>query len=229
MEILYEDARVIVCIKPAGIVSTDAPGGMPELLRQQLGTDCVRTVHRLDRPVSGVMVFARSRMASALLSQQVQDHVFRKEYLAVLCGVPESPEGVLEDLLLRMQESRRTVVVSEPQKDAKPAKLRYQVLETADGRALVRVLLETGRTHQIRAQFSSRGLPLVGDRKYGFEGPETEIALFSCRVAFRHPQTDEAMDFFRLPPDAAPWSRYSCLHERTLSPVAFSPAQAYND
>ena len=104
MELLYTDARIVVCLKPAGVLSTDEPGGMPELLRRALGepeTGCVRTVHRLDRPVGGVMVFARSRMADSLLSRQVQAHTFQKDYLAVLEGVPAQPSGVLEDQLRR--------------------------------------------------------------------------------------------------------------------------------
>lgn len=219
MEILYCDNRVIVCLKPAGILSTDEPGGMPELLRQYLGDEnaCVRTVHRLDRPVAGVMVFARSRMAASLLSDQVRTHVFRKEYLAVLSGTPAQPEGELCDLLLRNRETQKTEVVSAPGKDVQPAKLRYQVLDTENGRALVRIQLETGRTHQIRAQFSSRGLPLVGDRKYGFSGGETAVALWSCSVSFQHPQTGEPMRFFRLPPPEAPWSSFRCLQSGSLS------------
>lgn len=213
MEILYCDNRVIVCLKPAGVLSTDEPGGMPSLLRQHLGDEnaCVRTVHRLDRPVSGVMVFARSRMAATLLSRQVQEHIFKKEYLAVLSGIPAQPEGELYDLLLRSKETQKTEVVSAPGKDVKPAKLHYSVLSCENGRALVRIRLETGRTHQIRAQFSSRGLPLVGDRKYGFSGEETEIALWSCSIRFQHPQTGEPMHFFRLPPNEMPWSSFSCL------------------
>lgn len=218
MDILYSDPRVIVCIKPAGVLSTDEPGGMPSLLRQQLGDEqaCVRTVHRLDRPVAGVMVFARSRMAASLLSDQVRTHIFRKEYLAVLSGIPAQPEGELSDLLLRNKQAQKTEVVSAPGKDVQPAKLRYQVPETENGRALVRIQLETGRTHQIRAQFSSRGLPLVGDRKYGFSGEETEIALWSCSIRFQHPQTGEPMHFFRLPPNEMPWSSFSCLQDGSL-------------
>ena len=95
MDILYQDDRIVVAVKPVGVLSTDEPGGMPELLRAQLHTDCIRTVHRLDAQVSGVMVFARSRMAAALLSQQIRERRFTKEYLAVLCGTPSQPSGIL--------------------------------------------------------------------------------------------------------------------------------------
>lgn len=215
MDILYLDERVIVCIKPAGVLSTDEPGGMPSLLRQYLedASACVRTVHRLDRPASGVMVYARSRMADSILSRQVQEHTFKKEYLAVLSGIPAEPEGTLSDLLFRERQTQRTIVVSEPGKNVQPAELHYRVLACSGGRSLVRIQLKTGRTHQIRAQFSSRRLPLVGDRKYGFAGQETELALWSCRVCFLHPQTNEPMTFFRLPPSCGPWAAFPCLQE----------------
>ncbi len=120
----YTDARIVVCLKPAGVLSTDEPGGMPELLRRALGepeTGCVRTVHRLDRPVGGVMVFARSRMADSLLSRQVQAHTFEKDYLAVLEGVPAQASGVLEDQLRRDTAARRTCVADAPGPDASGA------------------------------------------------------------------------------------------------------------
>ena len=117
MDLLYTDNRIVVCLKPAGVLSTDEPGGMPELLRRALGEDgtgCVRVVHRLDRPVGGVMVYARSRMADSILSRQVQAHTFEKDYLAVLEGVPAQASGVLEDQLRRDTAARRTCVADAP-------------------------------------------------------------------------------------------------------------------
>lgn len=207
MEVLYSDDRVFVCIKPAGVVSTDEPGGMPELIRKALGDGdaVVRTVHRLDQAVSGLMVYARTARAAAELSAQMQAGSFEKEYLAVVCGNP--PEhGTLRDLLLRDKLRRTTQVVQAPGKDVQEAVLDYWVIRRLEGRSLVRVRLHTGRTHQIRVQFSSRGWPLVGDRKYGQAEEEKNIALWSCRLAFFHPRTGEKMVFEKDPPTVYPWT-----------------------
>ena len=211
MELLYTDNRIVVCLKPAGVLSTDEPGGMPELLRRALGEDetgCVRVVHRLDRPVGGVMVYARSRMADSILSRQVQAHTFEKDYLAVLEGIPDAPEGVLTDLLARDAAKKQTFVTHTPGPDARPARLSYRVLAARDGCALVRIRLETGRTHQIRAQFSSRGLPLCGDRKYGAR-TGCPLGLWSYQIAFSHPQTNKRLVFTHDPPDTEPWHIFS--------------------
>ena len=210
--ILYQDERILVCCKLAGLLSTDDENGLPAVLRTQLGDAhaCIRTVHRLDAAVSGVMVYARSQMAASLLSEQIRDGKFQKEYLAVLHGAPEAPAGELRDLLWRNRSTRRTVVVAEPRKEAKRARLLYRVLAEANGMSLVQIRLLTGRTHQIRVQFSSRGLPLAGDRKYG-RGDEDgcAIALWSYRLRFFHPQTDEPLEFSLEPPACAPWTDFS--------------------
>lgn len=210
IDLLYTDNRIVVCLKPAGILSTDEPGGLPQLLRQTLGLPpegCIRVIHRLDQPVAGVMVYARSHMADSLLSRQVQTHTFQKEYLAVLTGVPQQPDGVLEDLLLRDRQAQKTVVVRTPGPDTRPARLSYRVLAQAEGKSLVLIRLETGRTHQIRAQFSSRGLPLYGDRKYGAPD-EGLLALWSYRISFLHPQTGRPMTFSHTPPAVCPWTLF---------------------
>ena len=210
MQILYADARVGVCLKPAGVLSVDEPGGVPELVRQALGLGkdgCARPVHRLDRPVGGVMVLARSRVAASLLSQQVQARAFHKEYLAVIEGSLPQQAGTLRDELARDAARRRTYAAPAPTKDTRTAVLHYRVFGEAAGLSLVHIRLETGRTHQIRAQFSSRGYPLAGDAKYGAktEGP---IALWSYRVAFTHPQTGAAMTFSHEPPQTMPWTLF---------------------
>lgn len=207
MDIVYQDKRIVVAVKPAGVVSTDETGGMPDLLRQELQTACIRTVHRLDAPVAGLMVFARSVYAAGELSRQIREGEFEKEYLAVVRGTPAEPEGELTDLLGRDRATRMTFVACGPGKGVQEARLRYRVLGTAAGCALVRIRLLTGRTHQIRVQFASRGMPLVGDRRYGAaEDGAAHIALWSARLAFRHPETGETMVFEREPPRETPWS-----------------------
>ena len=209
MELIYTDDSILVCIKPAGVLSTDEPGGVPELARQALGdpSACVKTVHRLDRVVSGLMVLARSSSAASRLSEQVRDQVFQKEYLAVVHGVPPEPEGAFTDLLLRSRPERKTYVVHHMEKGVQEAVLRYRVLGSAGGLSRVKIRLLTGRTHQIRAQFSSRGLPLVGDRKYSLLEDGCPIALWSHSLSFRHPVTGEPLRFVQEPPAIYPWTQ----------------------
>lgn len=211
MEIIYQDRRILVAIKPSGVLSTDEPGGMPELLREYLGDEkaCVRTVHRLDQTVSGLMVFARSREASRILSRQMQQREFHKEYLAVIHGIPGEQAGTFRDLLIRNKQERKTYVTDVPQKDAQEAVLDYQVLAAKDEKSLVSIRLHTGRTHQIRVQFASRGFPLAGDRKYGIPDSCSQIALWSHRLSFAHPETGEPVDFTADPPAVQPWSLFS--------------------
>lgn len=208
MEFLYLDEHIAVCVKPARVLSTDEPGGMPELVRNALGEPDadVRTVHRLDRVVSGLMVLARSAAAASELSRQIRDDQFGKEYLAMIHGCPDSPAGRLTDLLLRNKQERKTYIVQEPAKGVQEAILDYQVLNTADELSRVRIQLITGRTHQIRAQFSGRGMPLVGDRKYSLLEDPCEIALWSYRLSFSHPVTGQAMEFTLEPPEIYPWT-----------------------
>ncbi len=207
-EIVYQDRRVLVAVKPAGVLSTDDSGGLPELLRRQTGLDCVRTVHRLDAAVGGLMVLALSRKAASLLSEQVRRHELDKEYFAAVHGIPEEPEGELFDLLGRDSARRITYVAAAPGKGVQKAGLSYRVLATAQGLSLIRIRLHTGRTHQIRVQFASRGLPLVGDRKYGLAEGDGPIALFSCRIGFNHPESGERLSFFRRPPDEGVWTLF---------------------
>ena len=182
---------------------------MPALLRQSLGTECIRTVHRLDAPVSGLMVCARSAYAAGELSRQIREGQFEKEYLAVVRGVPSPDEGQMTDLLGRDREKRLTYVADGPGKGVQEARLDYRVLAVRDGLALVRIRLHTGRTHQIRVQFASRGWPLAGDRRYGVEGDEVfPIALWSYRLSFLHPETGEAVAFEKTPPEIEPWVKF---------------------
>ena len=209
IDVHYLDERVIVCIKPSSVLSTDEEGGLPQLLQEQLELEHrPRTVHRLDRVVSGLMVLARGAKAASLLSQQVMDHSFGKEYLAVVHGCPPQKQGTLTDLLGRDKARKMTYVADAPGKDIQQAVLDYEVLGEADGLSLVHIRLHTGRTHQIRVQFSSRGMPLAGERKYSTLEDDCPIALWSCRLQFDHPFTGESMEFSAPPPRHWPWTLF---------------------
>ena len=207
MELIYLDDDILVCIKPARVLSTDEPGGLPDLCREALDNPKadIRTVHRLDRVVSGLMVLARNAKAASELSRQIRDDEFEKEYMAVVHGCPEK-QGTLRDLLGRDKARKMTFVASEPAKGIQEAVLHYQLQNTANGLSKVRIQLETGRTHQIRVQFACRGLPLVGERKYSELDDPCEIALWSYRIAFAHPKTGEKMEFTHQPPETYPWT-----------------------
>ena len=206
MNILYVDDQIVVCEKPQRVLSTDEPGGVPELLRNQLQTEDVRTVHRLDRVVGGLMVLSRNASAAAELSRQIREDTFEKEYLAVIHGAPEQNEGRFTDLLWRDKALKMTMVVTQEGKGVQPAALTYKVLCRKNGMSRVLIRLETGRTHQIRVQFASRELPLVGERKYSTLEDDCQIALWSHRLAFNHPKTGELMDFILPPPETYPWT-----------------------
>jgi 23S rRNA pseudouridine1911/1915/1917 synthase len=213
--VLYCDESLLVCEKPAGVLSEPGPGrNLPDMAAQWLSergeNPAVRTVHRLDRAVGGLTVLARTQAAAASLIAQIAARTVEKEYLAVLRGVPEAEEAALEDLLFHDSRTNKTFVVTRPRKGVREAKLSYRVLGRAEGEtgplSLVRVRLHTGRTHQIRAQFSHRGLPLLGDLRYGSRAAHGP-ALFSCRLAFNHPTTGERLSF-ELSPTGEPWDLF---------------------
>lgn len=209
MDIIYSDNDILLCIKPPRVLSTDEPGGLPDLVRQAMGepNGDVRTVHRLDRVVSGLMVLARNARAASELSRQIREGEFQKEYVAVVHGHLES-EGTFVDLLLRDKRERKTYVVTQAAKGVQEAILDYRVIGESEDYSKVAIQLRTGRTHQIRAQFSSRNLPLVGDRKYSLNEDDCEIALWSYRLAFRHPVTGELLEFTKEPPLVFPWNLF---------------------
>lgn len=209
-QIVHLEDSFVVCLKPARVLSTDEPGGMPELVRTALGDPkaCVRTVHRLDRVVAGLMVLARTPQAASELSRQIRENEFQKEYQAVVHGILMEPRGAMTDLLLRNKPERKTYVVTQPGKGVQEAILDYEVMAVTDSFSKVRIQLRTGRTHQIRAQFSSRSLPLVGDRKYSLNEDNCEIALWSARLAFAHPVTGAPLEFTADPPAEYPWTLF---------------------
>lgn len=216
IEILYQDADILVCIKPTGIAVEGTKPDLCTLLAEQTGTP-VYAVHRLDAPVGGVMVFARTQAAAASLCRNVAERSMNKEYLAVVAGTPEPADGALRDWLYHDARANKTFVVKKQRKGVREAVLDYRTLGTAviDGSpaALVRVRLHTGRTHQIRAQFAGHKHPLAGDGRYGsrLKGP---VALFSTALHFAHPVSGEALSFTAFPPQEGFWQSFA----RVLQP-----------
>lgn len=216
-ELLYRDGQLVVCVKKPGWLSEPAGGkNLPELVSQALDAQGepseVYTVHRLDKPVGGLSVLARTGDAAGNLIAQIAAKTVRKEYFAVLCGAPEQKRAILTDLLFHDAQKNKTFVVQRERKGVRPASMEYTVLQTvsSEGRepTLVRILLHTGRTHQIRAQFSARQLPLLGDIRYGSKEPRCEVALWSCGLRLRHPTTGRVMTFFRRPENEFPWNLF---------------------
>jgi 23S rRNA pseudouridine1911/1915/1917 synthase len=155
------------------------------------------------------MVLARSPEAASSLSMQIREQNFGKEYLAVVHGQPNEKSGTFKDLLLRSTRERKTYVVHHLEKGVQEAILDYETLASCNMLSLVKIHLRTGRTHQIRAQFSSHQLPLVGDRKYSERNDDCNIALWSHRLSFEHPDTGKPMDFVCNPPSTYPWIVFS--------------------
>lgn len=191
MEILYRDAALAVIVKPVGL---DAQAGVPAALTQELGGTFF-PVHRLDLNVGGVMVYARTKQAAAALSKAITDGAMVKEYVAMVHGEP--PEtGDWEDLLFKDSSRNKVFVVKRMRGGVKKARLEYRRIRGGET-SLVRIRLHTGRSHQIRVQFASRGYPLLGDHKYGSHDEATAPMLFSCKITF--PWRGKTMSFEKLP------------------------------
>lgn len=191
LEILYSDANIAVCIKPVGL---DAEQEVPAALIQQLGGQ-IFPIHRLDKNVGGVMVYARTKPAAASLSKAVQDGTMVKEYVAMVHGIPPE-QGDWEDLLWKDSKKNKVFVVKRMRGGVKKARLEFTRLSQGET-SLVRIRLHTGRSHQIRVQFASRGYPLVGDHKYGARDSSPAPMLFSCCVSF--PYQGKLRRFEQLP------------------------------
>ncbi len=209
MNILYEDAALLLCEKPAGVLSEE--GGMPALLREASGAPEIYCVHRLDRETGGLMVYAKTQAASAGLSAAIAAGKLQKEYWAVVPGDAE-PEGTLRDLLYRDAARNKSYVVQRMRRGVREAELSYRRAALREGLSLLRIRLKTGRSHQIRVQFASRGFPLLGDRKYGSAVRDCGLALWSASLSFPHPLTGEQLCRELPPPERWPWSLFrDCL------------------
>ncbi|MBQ6701488.1 MAG: RluA family pseudouridine synthase [Clostridia bacterium] len=217
IKILYEDKHLTVCVKPPLILSQQDSKGSPDMteaLRTQLGT-VHNVVHRLDFGVGGTMVYAKTDVAAGKLSAAVSERSFKKEYLAVIYGIPEKEEGIYKDLLFKDSTKNKSFVVDRMRKGVKEASLEYKLLETKETDkgvlSLVHVKLHTGRTHQIRVQFASRKTPLYGDGKYGSKTSDKTTALWSYRLTFAHPISKKVIFQESLPPSEFPWNIFDFL------------------
>ena len=191
MNILYSDWDIAVCVKPVGL---DSEHQVPEAMIQELGGQ-IFPIHRLDKNVGGVMVYARTKGAAATLSKAVQEGTVVKEYVALVHGAPPE-EGDWQDLLWKDSTKNKVFVVKRERKGVKKARLEYRRLSEGEP-SLVRIRLHTGRSHQIRVQFASRGFPLVGDKKYGGKDEHSAPMLFSCCLTFPH--KGQTLRFEQLP------------------------------
>ena len=208
MEIICLEKDFVVCLKPAGVLSTDEPGGLPELVRAELGDAKadIRTVHRLDRVVGGLMVLARNAKTASELSKQMRAGTFEKKYRAVVHGKADD-EGQMVDLMYRDMRRRISRVTDTPGKGVQEAILNYKTLGRCDDMSLVEIELITGRTHQIRCQFSSRNMPLLGERKYSEREDGCPMALWSCYLAFED-MKGVRRTFSAPPPQIFPWDKF---------------------
>lgn len=217
-EILFEDEQIIVCMKPAGIATQSSRIGTPDmvsLLKNHIARNSsskkapyLAVIHRLDQPVTGLLVFAKTPAAAKELNRQLQSSGFGKYYRAWLSAVPRRAEGTLTDYLVRDGRTNTSRVCTPDTPGAKKAVLHYQIVQTVSSCCLAQITLKTGRHHQIRVQTAHLGCPIIGDRKYGADSetavPE-EVAsllpsriglqLYACRLVFCHPLTKKEMQF----------------------------------
>ena len=219
LEILFEDNHVIVVVKPANIPSQEDKTGdkdMLTLIKEYIkekynkpGNVYLGLVHRLDRPVGGVMVFAKTSKAASRLSEEVRSKSMQKHYLAIVNGKMEKEKDTLVDYLWKDEKKNTSYVVKEGKKNSKMAELDYEVLkyDEKDDLSLVKIDLHTGRHHQIRVQFSSRMHALYGDNKYHGRGAGTGICLWAYKLSFKHPVSKEEMSFEKYPEKTGMWSK----------------------
>lgn len=221
IKVLYEDNHLLVVEKPVNILSQGDDTNdkdMVNLLKQYVkekynkpGNVYIGLVHRLDRPVGGAMVFAKTSKAASRLSEQVRNKTFKKTYRAVIHGTMDKKESILKDYLYKNKKTNMVSVVNKNHKEAKNAELSYETLDKKNGFSLVEIDLKTGRSHQIRVQFASRKHPLFGDQRYGQDVNKVgqQISLWSYKIEIDHPTTKEKMEFVCEPPKEYPWDLFN--------------------
>ena len=217
LKVIYEDNHIIIVEKIPNVPSQSDKTGdidMLTMVKQYIkekynkpGNVYLGLVHRLDRPVGGIMIFAKTSKAASRLSDQVREKVFKKKYLAVVDGKIENKSGTLEDYLYKDERNNISRVVNKDKKNAKLAKLDYEVIKYDEVKnlSLVKVNLHTGRHHQIRVQLSNFGHSIFGDQKYGTRGQGKQIALWAYELTINHPITKEEMTFKDLPENVGTW------------------------
>ena len=216
-KVIYEDNHIIVVEKPPNIPSqgdktedVDMLTLIKEYLKEKYnkpGNVYLGLVHRLDRPVGGVMIFAKTSKAASRLSNQVREKIFKKEYLAIVDGKPEKNTGTLENYLLKNEKNNISRIVKEGTPGSKYAKLDYEVLKYNKeiNLSLLKILLHTGRHHQIRVQLAGMGHSICGDQKYGTRGRGKQISLWAYKLTIEHPITKESITFIDIPDPIGPW------------------------
>ena len=215
IKIIYFDRDLLVCVKPAGVPcesANDKVKSLGDILKEQLGVPYIGMVHRLDQVTEGLMVYSLSEKATGKLSEYVANGTAKKEYLAIVHGIPEAPKGEMRDLLYRDPRKNKSFVVDRKRAGVKEALLEYSLIGSVESRygilSLVRIKLHTGRTHQIRVQFASRKMPLLGDGKYGAKDNGADVALLSCHLSFPHPKSGKPMEFSLDKPSTHPWDQF---------------------
>lgn len=237
ISILYEDNHLLGIVKPTNIPTQEDASGDPDLLTllkedikeryQKPGNVYLGLVHRLDRPVGGAMIFAKTSKAASRLSEAVRTRKLDKMYVAIVRGIPAFSEGTLRHYLLKNEKNNTVSVVPQGTPGSKEAILNYSVLgSTKDEHplSLIHIELLTGRSHQIRVQMNAMGCPLYGDQKYGahVNKPGQQIALWSLYVGVAHPVTKEPVDLVSLPPREFPWNQWDERLYTQKLPIAYS-------
>lgn len=214
INIIYEDNHLLVVEKPVSIPVQEDKSKDIDMIRllkdyrikneNKSGDAYIGLVHRLDRPVGGIMVFAKTSKAASRLSEEIRNNTFHKTYLAVIKGILKNKEDTLNDYLIKNEKENKSYVTSKDK--GKASSLKYKVISEKDNLSLVEINLITGRSHQIRVQFSSRNHPLVGDSKYGNNPNNIDIALFAQSITLVHPITKETLTFTLKVPNRYPFN-----------------------